>query len=145
VIAGTGAYEGELRRQAGDSKYIRFLGQVAHAGLVTWYEQAVALIVPSLWFEVFPLVILEAFRGGTPVICRNLGSPRDIVRESGGGLAYDEDEELGRHIMALLADPGRRQTLGRAGFEAWQKNWTADAHIARYLEIAWAAPSMADA
>jgi glycosyltransferase involved in cell wall biosynthesis len=144
VIAGTGAHEAELRRQAGDSKHIRFLGQVAHADLVSWYEHAVALILPSLWFEVLPLVILEAFRSGTPVICRNLGSPPDIVRESGGGLMYDNDEELGRHISALLADPGRRQTLGRAGFEAWQKNWTADAHIARYLEIVRAAPGMAD-
>jgi glycosyltransferase involved in cell wall biosynthesis len=135
VIAGTGAYEGELRRQAGDSEHIRFLGQVAHADLVRWYENAVALILPSLWFEVFPLVILEAFRSGTPVVCRNLGSPPDIIRESGGGLLYDDDEELRRHIGGLRTDPVMRQKLGRAGFEAWRKNWTADAHIAQYLEI----------
>jgi glycosyltransferase involved in cell wall biosynthesis len=135
VIAGTGAYEGELRRLAGDSQYIRFLGQVAHADLVSWYENAIALMVPSLWFEVFPLVILEAFRSGTPVICRNLGSLPDIVRESGGGLLYDTDEELRRHIGGLLADPVMQRKLGRAGFEAWRKHWTADAHITKYLEI----------
>ncbi len=135
VIAGTGADESELRRQAGDSQHIRFLGQVAHADLVEWYRNAVALILPSLWFEVFPLVILEAFRSGTPVICRNLGSPPDIIRESGGGLLYDDEAELRRHLAELLRDPARRTALGRAGFEAWQTRWTADAHIARYLEI----------
>ncbi len=139
VIAGTGAYEPELRRQAGDSKHIRFLGQVKHADLAGWYRDAVALILPSLWFEVFPLVMLEAFRSGTPVICRNLGSPPGIVRESGGGLLYDDDRELRRHIVELLHDPARRRALGRAGFEAWQTHWTADAHVARYLEIVQAA------
>jgi glycosyltransferase involved in cell wall biosynthesis len=145
VIAGTGAYEGELRRQAGDSEHIRFLGQVAHADLDGWYRNAVALILPSLWFEVFPLVILEAFRSGTPVICRNLGSPPDIVRESGGGLLYDDDEELRRHISDLHANPMMRQKLGQAGFEAWRKNWTADAHIAQYLEIVQSARRAAGA
>jgi glycosyltransferase involved in cell wall biosynthesis len=139
VIAGTGAYEGELRRQAGDSKHIRFLGQVKHADLAGWYRDAVALILPSLWFEVFPLVMLEAFRSGTPVICRNLGSPPGIVRESGGGLMYDDDDELRRHIAQLLHDPAKRRELGRAGFDTWQSHWTADAHIARYLEIVQAA------
>ena len=135
VIAGTGAYEGELRRQAGESEHIRFLGQVAHADLAGWYRDAVALILPSLWFEVFPLVMLEAFRSGTPVICRDLGSPPGIVLESGGGLLYGDDRELRRHIVELLHDPTRRRALGRAGFESWQTHWTADAHVARYLEI----------
>jgi glycosyltransferase involved in cell wall biosynthesis len=145
VIAGTGAYEGELRRQAGDSDHIRFLGQVAHADLVPWYRNAVALVLPSLWFEVFPLVILEAFRSGTPVICRNLGSPPDIVRESGGGLLYDDDDGLRRHVMELLADPVVGQRLGQAGLEAWQTHWTADAHISRYLDIVHSARATARA
>jgi len=135
VIAGTGAYEGELRRQAGDSPHIRFLGQVPHAEIARWYEHAIALIVPSLWFEVFPLVILEAFRSATPVICRDLGSPPEIIRESGGGLVYEDDEDLGRQLDRLIADASMRRALGRAGFDAWRANWTADAHIARYLDI----------
>ena len=139
IIAGTGAYEGELRRLAGDSNHIRFLGHVAHADLVTWYRNAIALILPSLWFEVFPLVMLEAFRSGTPVICRNLGSPPDIVRESGGGLLFDDEAQLRQHVTTLLADPALRQTLGTAGHEAWRTHWTAEAHMARYLEIVQAA------
>jgi Glycosyltransferase len=141
IIAGTGAYERELRRLAGDSKHIRFLGHVAHADLAGWYRNAVALILPSLWFEVFPLVMLEAFRSGTPVVCRNLGSPPDIVRESGGGLLYDDDAQLGQHVSSLLADSALQKKLGDAGLDAWQTKWTADAHIARYLEIVQAVRS----
>ena len=135
VIAGTGAYESELRRLAGDSEHIRFLGQVPNADLETWYRDAVALILPSLWFEVFPLVILEAFRSGTPVICRNLGSPPDIIRESGGGLLYDDEAELRQHVTRLLSDSALRHRLGQSGLEAWRQHWTPDAHVARYLDI----------
>ena len=144
VIAGTGAHEAALREQAGDSPHIRFLGQITQAELEHWYRDAVALIVPSLWFEVFPLVMLEAFRAGTPVICRNLGSPPGIVRESGGGLLYDDEDQLRQHITTLLNNPEQRRQLGDSGFDTWRRKWTADAHVAQYLEIVRAARANRD-
>jgi glycosyltransferase involved in cell wall biosynthesis len=42
--------------------------------------------VPSLSFEVFALVILEAFMQQTPVLVRNIGGMPEIIQESSGGL-----------------------------------------------------------
>src|SRR5262249_48272712 len=72
LIAGTGRYESHLRELAQDSPNIRFLGYQTSQQLQSLYQQAVAVIVPSICFEVFPLVILESLREGTPVIARNL-------------------------------------------------------------------------
>jgi glycosyltransferase involved in cell wall biosynthesis len=55
-----------------------------------------------VWYENFPLVIIEAFRQRTPVIVRNLGGMLEIVAESGGGFVYETDEEL---VAALTCRP----------------------------------------
>jgi glycosyltransferase involved in cell wall biosynthesis len=133
VVAGSGGYEREVRRLAGDSDNIVFLGQVSQAELVRWYELAVALILPSLSFEVFPLTVLEAFRSATPVVCRNLGSPPRVIEESGGGIAYANDEELRIGLDRLLDDPVERSRLGVSGLAYYKMYCTPEAHLEQYL------------
>jgi glycosyltransferase involved in cell wall biosynthesis len=135
LIAGSGSYESHLRRLAAGSANIRFLGQLPERRLQRLYERAVALIVPSLCLEVFSLVTVEAFRQRTPVIVRNLGALAEIVEESGGGLAYDTEEELRQAMGRLLEDPAYRRELGQRGYEAYGRNWTVEAHLKRYLSL----------
>ena len=66
LVAGTGEYEPDLRKLANGRKTITFLGQVGPEKLVGLYRDAIALITPSLCYEVFPMVALEAFREATP-------------------------------------------------------------------------------
>jgi glycosyltransferase involved in cell wall biosynthesis len=44
------------------------------------------VIVPSVWWENAPLVILEAFRRGRPVICSGIGGMAELVRDGVDGL-----------------------------------------------------------
>jgi glycosyltransferase involved in cell wall biosynthesis len=83
-VAGTGEYEGVLRAMAADSPNIKFLGHQSGEPLRVLYEQAVATIVPSLWYEVFGIIILESFTQKTPVIVSNRGGMPKVVTSSGG-------------------------------------------------------------
>ena len=134
-IAGTGNYESHLRRLAEGSANIRFLGYRSGEQLRALYRHAVALIVPSLYYENFPLVTIEAFKQQTPVIVRNLGGLPEIVRESGGGFVYDSDTELESAMDQLLADPSCRQEMGLKGYQAYKRNWTAEAHLEGYFAL----------
>ena len=135
LIAGTGSYEPRLRQLAEGSVNIRFRGHLSDRQLQALYRQAVALIVPSICFEMFPLVIIEAFRQKRPVIVRNLGGMPEIVEESSGGLVYDTEEELVAAMDQLLGDPSYRRDLGLRGYQAYQRNWTAEAHLKRYFAL----------
>lgn len=135
LIAGTGSYESHLRELAQGSPNIHFLGYQSSQQLQTLYRQAVAVIVPSICFEVFPLVILESLREGTPVIARNLGGIPEIIQESGGGFIYDTAEELMTALEHLLANPSARRELGRRGQQAYQQHWTVEAHLQRYFTL----------
>jgi glycosyltransferase involved in cell wall biosynthesis len=135
LIAGTGSYESLLRRLAGDSDNIRFLGYLSEQQLRTFYRQATALLIPSLCLEVFSLVILEAYREKTPVVVRNLGSIPEIIKESGGGCIYDTDDGLVAIMDRLLTDPSYRNDLGRRGNQAYKQKWTEEAHLKRYFDL----------
>jgi len=135
LIAGTGSYEPRLRELAGRDANIEFLGHQSERQLQSLYHNAVALIHPSLCFEVFGLVNLEAFRERTPVIMRNMGGMPELVEESGGGLVYTSDGDLIAAMDHLMTSPSLCQELGTRGYDAYTRNWTAETHIQRYLAL----------
>jgi glycosyltransferase involved in cell wall biosynthesis len=135
LIAGKGNFEPELRRLAEGSPNIRFLGYQSGSQLSALHRGAVAVIMPSLCYESFPLVILEAFRERTPVIVRNLGGMPEIVADSGGGFIFTTEEELLAAMDQLLSDSSCRDTLGARGYQAYQRDWTPEVHVERYLAL----------
>jgi glycosyltransferase involved in cell wall biosynthesis len=139
-IAGTGDFEPELRRLAGRGSRIRFLGQQSADQLRHLYHNAIAVVLPSVCYEVFPMVVLEAFQEGTPIIARDLGPFPEIVARSQGGLLFKTDQELAAALTALAEDRPRRDALGQAGTRAFKEFWhesnAMDGYFAVIREIA---------
>lgn len=73
---------------------ITFTGKVDHEELVKYYKQAFALIVPSIWMENNPLVVLESLYWGTPVISTNRGGLSDFSKNGAMCLNYNNSKEL---------------------------------------------------
>jgi glycosyltransferase involved in cell wall biosynthesis len=134
-IAGTGSYEGRLRQLAQGRDNIRFLGQLPYERLGPLYRNAVAVMVPSLFPEISPLVAIEAAAHKTPVIARNLGGLREIVEQLGGGAVYDSGEEMVAAMDRLCGDPDLRAAQGRSCYAAAQRKWSMEAHVSRYLGL----------
>jgi glycosyltransferase involved in cell wall biosynthesis len=135
LVVGDGTYGAELRRQAAGSRRIVFLGRRPRADLDALYRHALALIVPSLGFETFCMVVLEAFRQGTPTVVRRVGPLPEMVEESGGGLIFDDSDGLSEAMARLTADADLRERLGTAGYRAYASRWTESRHLARYLGL----------
>lgn len=135
LIAGTGRYEHRLHRLAGGCDNIVFLGHQKGIQLQTLYRQAIAVIVPSIIFDVFPTVIIEAFMNSTPVIVRNLGGMPESVEHSGGGFVYETNEQLLAAMNQLVLDPGLRRDLGNLGYKAFLEKWTTEAYLDSYLQL----------
>jgi glycosyltransferase involved in cell wall biosynthesis len=134
LIVGEGSDEDELRRNAAGLEHIRFLGRLHPSKLAPLYENAVALLVPSIGYEVFGIVALEAFARKTPVIAHDLGALTEVIDDSGGGLLYRSPAELRAAMDTLLADSEQRRKLGERGYDAWQRLWSEDVHIAGYYK-----------
>jgi glycosyltransferase involved in cell wall biosynthesis len=135
LVAGSGEFEPELRAMAEGRKTITFLGQVERERLAGLYRDAIALIAPSLCYEVFPMVALEAFREGTPIIARNLGPYPQIIEESQAGLLFDDEAGLREAIAVVAANPRLRHQLGACGRAALAERWTERTAIDEWLSL----------
>lgn len=135
VIAGDGDYAAELRRLAEGLPRVHFVGRQSHDVLQGLYHHAEAALVPSLCYETFGIVIIEAFAAGTPVIARDLGGLSEVVTDSGGGLLFSNDAELRTAIARVGAEPGLRQHLADNGARALQERWSEAPHIDGYMAI----------
>jgi glycosyltransferase involved in cell wall biosynthesis len=135
LIAGDGEYADSLRAMAAENPRVKFLGRVPLEELQRYYEHALALIVPSVCFETFGIILIEAFKNGTPVIARRIGPFPEIVERAGGGLLFNDGAELLAAMQKLQVSVADRIQLGRAGYEAYLQNWSESAVVPQYLEL----------
>ncbi|HKS05488.1 MAG TPA: glycosyltransferase family 4 protein [Gemmatimonadaceae bacterium] len=134
IVAGAGHDEVALRERASGSPHIKFLGQVPYEQIEQLMRHALAVIVPSVGFEVFPTTVLEANAHGTPVIGHRLG-PLPEMLDGKGGLTYSTQAELIAAMESIRTDPNRRKTLGARGRDVYQAEWTAEKHMERYFAL----------
>jgi glycosyltransferase involved in cell wall biosynthesis len=134
LIAGAGQYEQTLKDQAQCHPRVKFLGRLAPEALAVYYQHARALIVPSLCYETFGIIIIEAFRMGTPVLARRLGPFPEIIAK-GGGLLFDGTDDLRAAIDAVQSDSNYRERLSRSARQAFLENWTDQIVLNRYLDL----------
>ncbi len=135
LIAGDGEFAPELRAQAAGLANVRFLGRISPDDLSRYYRHALATLVPSVCYETFGIVLIEAFRQGTPVIARRLGPFPEIVERSGGGELFQTSEELVLAMHRLQDDPSHRARLADAGYRGYVERWSESAVIPQYLGI----------
>jgi glycosyltransferase involved in cell wall biosynthesis len=135
LIAGDGDYSERLKKQAGGSSNIKFLGRLEQDRLKRLYEKATAVIVPSVCYETFGIIIIEAFSNKTPVIVNNLGALPEAIEDSGGGFVYNNRGELVKALKMLAGNSALRSELGNRGFEAFLKFWNEEAHLTKYFNL----------
>jgi len=135
LIAGEGTYGRHLRGLAEGLPHVRFLGRLTYERLQALFRGAIAVAVPSVGYEVFPVVILEAFAQQTPVIAHNLGPLPEITEQSGGGLIYDNQSGFRDALERLRSDGALRRALGEQGYQAYLRYWTPEPHVRQYFEL----------
>ncbi len=112
--------------------YSRVSGWLSHADAINALRDCRALVFPSLWLEVQPLVILEAAANGVPVIVPDCSAARDLVEDQVTGLWFrmGDIKDLAQK-MTELKDPDLAARLGRAAYE---KYWLSPPTLARHIE-----------
>ncbi|HEV2170315.1 MAG TPA: glycosyltransferase, partial [Candidatus Binatus sp.] len=103
--------EGEsIRRsvlEANDQR-IRLLAPFPNANAATELRAYDCLAVPSQWLETGPLVVLEAFAAGVPIVGSNLGGVAELVEHEKNGLLVEPAsiEGWAEAFNRLLTEPG---------------------------------------
>ncbi len=89
VIVGDGPLRTKLEDLVEKSSLqVVFKGQVSRTEVIDIVKGALFQVLPSEWYEGFPMVILEAFSCGTPVISSRIGSMEEIIKDGATGYKF---------------------------------------------------------
>ena len=134
LIIGTGEYEAELKKRAQGISNVRFLGRLAPDELSKYYRSAIALIVPSVCFETFGIILIESFREGTPVIARDIGPFREIVEQCNGGILFNDADGLKAAMYSLQSNSTRRSQMAEAARTGFEMSWREETVVKTYYD-----------
>jgi glycosyltransferase involved in cell wall biosynthesis len=135
VIAGEGEHGAALHQLANGIERVKFLGRVGFDELRRWYRHALALVVPSVCFETFGIILIEAFQQRTPVVARRLGPFPEIVEKAQAGELFTTGDELLAAMRKLQDDALLRAQYGERGYQAYVDHWSESAVLPKYLDV----------
>lgn len=96
-------------------------------------QQTDWVVVPSVWEENAPLVVLEAQRAGRPVICTRLGGLSELVRDGVDGLHVPRGNAaaLAQTMLSAASDPDLWSQLSAQ----IRPPMTPEVHARRHLSV----------
>lgn len=138
IIAGEiGWHSKKILKKIRKNKDIILTGHISEKQKSDYYKNADIFIYPSI-YEGFGLPPLEAISYGTPVICSDGGSLKEIFKNHALLFAPNDKETLKKHILTLLKNKRLRKKLIIAGKNysknfTWQK--TAKKTLSEFLKL----------
>jgi glycosyltransferase involved in cell wall biosynthesis len=111
-------YRDELRAMAADDPRIRFCAPLPRGRVVDTLADYDLTVVPSQWLETGPLVVLESFAAGVPVVGSNLGGIAELVRHDRDGwlVRYDDPGAWSSALQRFASERAHVERL-RGGVE----------------------------
>lgn len=116
---------------------VKFLGQLTAARAQSQIAGAKLLILPSEWFEGFPMVIQEAFAFGTPVAVSDIGPLATIVRHEKNGVVFSPADpgSLVDKVQEVWAAPHLLERLAKGAKQTFEAEYTEDANYRLLMAI----------
>ncbi len=122
VVAGSGPLQAQVET-AQSAGRLEYKGLQDAEGVQRLMRSARLLLIPSLWYEVLPMVVAEAFSAGLPIAASRIGSLETLIEEDGNGLLFEpgNPDALAGTVRRFGADPEREAAMrlrARATYEA---------------------------
>jgi glycosyltransferase involved in cell wall biosynthesis len=96
-----------------------------------------ALVVPSIWYETYCMVIREGFLAGVPVVASNFGAMADAIENERTGLLFrmGDSVDLARQIERLARDRELGERLARSPKTVSTVEENGARHVALYEKV----------
>lgn len=137
-IVGDGALRSALENIAKAERLnIEFMGMRSRSEVLQAVSNAEFLIVPSEWYEGFPMVIAESFACGTPVLASRIGSLEELVEEgvTGRKFAAADAQGLAAAVRFMLADKSSLKDMRAKAREYFDGHLTEQANYDALVNI----------
>jgi glycosyltransferase involved in cell wall biosynthesis len=136
-IAGDGPLAPEVERTASATPNVTWLKWLPRTEILQKMKDASVLILPSTWYEGFPMIIAEAFAVGLPVIASNLGSMSTIIDHQRTGLHFEAGNaaSLVEAVRWFGARPNETAKMREQVRLEYEMKYTAERNYAQMMNI----------
>jgi len=138
-LAGAGPLFEETASEIGLRKLnnVDLLGAVSPREVIGLMHGARFVVVPSVCFENFPLVIAEAFACGVPVVASKIGALAEIVEDGVTGLHFNPGDvrDLAANVEWAWTHPKVLEEMGRAARSEYEAKYTRERNYDLLMQI----------
>ena len=137
-VAGDGPMLGEMVRIANaENLPVEFLGMRPREEVLDVIGRAELQVITSECFEGFPLVLVESYARGTPVIASKIGSLGELVRPGETGFHFEAGNasSLIEQVRMLWADPALRERLRAGARRRFEAEYTPARNLEKLLSV----------
>ncbi|MGH9914997.1 MAG: glycosyltransferase family 4 protein, partial [Pyrinomonadaceae bacterium] len=127
-IIGDGPLAPVVKLKSKELPNIEYLGLMPRHEVYDLMGRAAFLIFPSVWYETFGRVAIEAFAKGTPVIASNIGAIAELIDHERTGLLFKAGDEnaLCSSIEWALANKARLDEMRKEARLEYEEKYTAE-------------------
>jgi glycosyltransferase involved in cell wall biosynthesis len=127
TVVGDGPLARQLAASAPSNVQIR--GPLDAAGVAEEMSRAAFLVVPSIWYEMLPMVIIEAFAAGLPVLGSRIGGLAETIGDDVNGrhFAAGDVADMARVVRDTASDPAALERMGTAARSTYEARYSAAA------------------
>lgn len=140
VVGAEDAYTSHMRALAtelGIGDRLVFMGWLTGAELHAAYHSAALVCVPSVCFDSFPTMNLEAMACRKPVIATCVGGSREAVVNGETGYIVNpyDTATMAEKLTELLTDKERNTRFGEAGYARAIRDFSLTAQVQKYEKL----------
>ena len=143
VVCGTGPLESDMGTEimsCGQDtgteimSCVELRGYVSHEEVMNLVENATGVILPTRWYEGFPMTIVESYSVGTPVIATNIGNAGSLVIDGVTGYKFEVDDPMSLYeALKRVLDDGAK--LRKSTLNEFEEKYTATKNHEELMRI----------
>ena len=139
-IIGGGPLSAFAREEIGNEKNFKNVslsGQLDRKSVFNAMLEASFLIIPSKWYENFPMVLLEAFSCELPVLVPNFGNLGNLVKNGQTGLHFipGDTQDLAEKAAWLWKNPQEAARMGQNARREYEEKYTPENNYRQLMAI----------
>ena len=129
-VAGRGPLSALVDAAAGTGD-VEALGRLDKSAVFDELRRAIAMVLPSVWYEGLPVAVLEAYATGTPVIASGIGSLAEIVEDGVTGLLVSpgDAEDLADRMRWAGDHRSEMRRMGLSARKAYETRYRGATHL----------------
>jgi glycosyltransferase involved in cell wall biosynthesis len=133
-IAGDGPMRSFVEEQIRALPHVEYLGACEHAAVIGLLKKAQFLVFPSEWYEGLPMIVVESFACGTPVLASELGSMIELIDGGVNGRLFTAGSAESLINQArLMSQTSRAMRFSARAF--YERSYTAERNYELLMSI----------